>query len=183
MGEYEDRYPDAYGRGDEAGQRRDGNAEPIEPIEPIPETPPGERLAPRRQFGPGDTQHRERREAWQHARDEPVPTVGQPAPQPMRMIEPTPQSAGADYRGIGPRGYVRSPARVFEDVCDRLTDDPQIDASDIEVSISGVEITLAGSVDSTATVARVEALTGSVPGVKGVRNSLRIRPRPAAPDR
>ena len=38
-----------------------------------------------------------------------------------------------DYAGRGPRGYRRSDDRIGEDVCDRLTDDPALDASGIEV--------------------------------------------------
>jgi hypothetical protein len=53
-----------------------------------------------------------------------------------------------DYRGARPRGYQRSDARVFEDICDRLTVDPRIDASDIEVDVKGAEVTLRGSVRS-----------------------------------
>src|SRR6185503_8363040 len=33
------------------------------------------------------------------------------------------------YAGRGPRGYQRTDERIREDVCDRLTDDPRIDAS------------------------------------------------------
>jgi hypothetical protein len=36
-----------------------------------------------------------------------------------------------------PRGYQRSDARIFEDICDKLTVDPRVDASDIEVDCEG----------------------------------------------
>ena len=174
MGEYEDRYPDAYGRGDETAQGQDGRN--VQPIAPVPEAPPRERFALRRRLGGDNLQHRERREAWEHARSATAPASGEPAPRPIRMVEPTPQATVANYRGVGPRGYARSPARIYEDVCDRLTDDPQIDASDVEVRITGVEITLAGTVDSADTAARAQALAGAVPGVRGIRNALTVRP-------
>jgi hypothetical protein len=41
------------------------------------------------------------------------------------------------HRGCGPRGYVRSPARIYEDLCDRLTENPFIDATDVEVTVAG----------------------------------------------
>jgi osmotically-inducible protein OsmY len=50
--------------------------------------------------------------------------------------------------GKGPRGYQRSDERVFEDVCDRLTDDPRVDASDVEVRVENGEVTLTGTVRS-----------------------------------
>jgi hypothetical protein len=60
--------------------------------------------------------------------------------------------------GRGPRGYTRSDQRILEDVSDRLTEDWYIDASDIEVSVSNAEVTLAGSVDSRDDKRRAEDL-------------------------
>ena len=88
-------------------------------------------------------------------RDRPL-TGGRPTPEtawqhaPRRWhIAPTqPRRVGGSYRGIGPRGYRRSPERIYEDICDRLTDNPFIDASDVEVRVGGPEVTLTGSVDS-----------------------------------
>jgi hypothetical protein len=51
-----------------------------------------------------------------------------------------------EYRGKGPKGYTRSDERIKEDVNDRLSDDPQVDASDISVTVSGCEVTLTGTV-------------------------------------
>src|SRR5215213_2493467 len=53
--------------------------------------------------------------------------------------------------GRGPEGYIRSDDRIREDVCDRLTDDPHIDASEIDVRVANSEVTLSGTVtDRTA---------------------------------
>jgi hypothetical protein len=40
------------------------------------------------------------------------------------------------HRGRGPKGYTRPDERIWEEVCDRLTDDPLLDASDMEVKVS-----------------------------------------------
>ena len=66
------------------------------------------------------------------------------------------------HRGRGPKGYSRSDERIREDVSDRLTDDPYIDASDIEVSVSNREVTLSGAVDSREARRRAEDIAESV---------------------
>lgn len=83
------------------------------------------------------------------------------------------------YRGRGPKGYLRSDDRIREDVCDRLTDDPYIDASEVEVAVTSGEVTLGGTVESRAARRRAEELAESLSGVKHVQNNLRVGERPA----
>jgi hypothetical protein len=71
----------------------------------------------------------------------------------------------AEHRGRGPCGYKRSDDRIREDVNDRLTDDPWIDASDIEVSVSSAEVTLDGTVNNRSDKRRAEDIAESVSGV------------------
>lgn len=85
----------------------------------------------------------------------------------------------AGHRGRGPRNYSRSDDRIREDVSDRLSDDRHIDASDIEVTVSGGEVTLDGTVDSRAAKRHAEDLADSCSGVKHVQNNLRVRDRQA----
>jgi osmotically-inducible protein OsmY len=86
------------------------------------------------------------------------------------------QGLGA-HRGKGPRGYRRSDERIREDVCDCLTDDPLIDASNIEVIVKECEVTLSGSVTSREDKRRTEDLIESISGVKDVNNNLRVSPQ------
>jgi hypothetical protein len=79
------------------------------------------------------------------------------------------------HRGRGPRGYTRSDERIREDVSDRLADNPILDASDIEVMVSGGEVTLSGSVDSRYSKRLAEDLADEVSGVNHVQNNLRVR--------
>jgi osmotically-inducible protein OsmY len=79
-----------------------------------------------------------------------------------------------EHRGRGPKGYARSDDRIREDVCDRLTDDPMVDASEIEVSVSGSEVTLAGTVNRRDLRRRAEDLAEAVSGVIHVQNNLRV---------
>ena len=77
-------------------------------------------------------------------------------------------------RGRGPKGYVRSDDRIREDVCDRLSDDPVVDASEVEVSVAGSEVTLAGTVNSREERRRAEDCAERVSGVSHVQNNLRV---------
>jgi osmotically-inducible protein OsmY len=79
-----------------------------------------------------------------------------------------------DYRGRGPRGYQRSDARIFVDICDRLTVDARVDASDIEVDVKGAEVTLRGSVRSREEKRYAEDAVEHVMGVREVNNHLKV---------
>src|SRR5437588_11240234 len=86
----------------------------------------------------------DRRPAAKAARETPVWEHASAAP--MRVPGGAPAGPQGPYRGRGPRGYARSPARIYEDLCDRLTESPFIDATDIEVAVARPEGTLSGAV-------------------------------------
>jgi len=94
---------------------------------------------------------------------------------PARGAGAVPERPQGPYRGRGPRGYVRSPARIYEDLCDRLTDNPFVDASDIEVTISGAEAILSGTVPDTIALRQAQAIAEEVAGVSHVHNRLQVR--------
>ncbi|KAB1125111.1 BON domain-containing protein [Neorhizobium galegae] len=79
-----------------------------------------------------------------------------------------------EHRGKGPKGYQRSDARIEEDVNDRLSDDPVLDASNITVTVQGSEVTLDGFVSSRWDKRRAEDLVDEVSGVRHVQNNLRV---------
>ncbi|WP_310421567.1 BON domain-containing protein [Mycoplana sp. BE70] len=81
------------------------------------------------------------------------------------------------HRGKGPRGYTRSDSRIEEDVNDRLSDDPYLDASDIEVKVSNAEVTLSGHVSSRQDKRRAEDCAEAISGVSNVQNNLRVKTR------
>lgn len=83
-------------------------------------------------------------------------------------------SAG-DHRGKGPQ-VARSDARIQDDVSERLTEDPDIDASDIVVHCRDGVVTLEGTVDIRSLKHRAEDLAASSPGVTDVDNRLKIAP-------
>lgn len=109
---------------------------------------------------------REERGFWDRAADEVASWFGDEGAEQRRQ---------QDHRGRGPRGYTRSDDRIREDVNDRLADDPYVDASEIEVSVSGGEVTLSGTVDQRNARRRAEDIAERVSGVKYVQNNLRVR--------
>jgi len=85
-----------------------------------------------------------------------------------------PWQSGGEHRGKGPRGYQRSNERIKEDVCERLSEDGHIDASDVEVSVENNEVILKGTVNSKEEKRRAEDVAETVSGVKNVQNQLRV---------
>jgi osmotically-inducible protein OsmY len=80
------------------------------------------------------------------------------------------------HRGIGPKGYKRSDDRISDDAHQRLTDDAWLDASNVNVSVSGGEITLSGTVENREAKHRAERIVEDISGVNHVQNNLRIQP-------
>ena len=86
----------------------------------------------------------------------------------------TPSQMRGQFSGRGPRGYRRSDERIREDVCQCLTDDDHIDASNIEVAVKDREVTLTGTVTSRMQKRHAEDLIEGLPGVHDVINSIRV---------
>jgi len=79
------------------------------------------------------------------------------------------------FRGRGPKNYRRSDDRLREEVCDRLTDNEWLDASDVEVNVVAGEVILTGMVDSRYAKRLAENIAESVSGVSNVQNNLRVQ--------
>ena len=78
------------------------------------------------------------------------------------------------HRGRGPKNYKRADDRIQDEVCQRLTDDPWLDASQIDVKVSAGEVTLAGTVENREAKRRAESLAEDIGGVSHVQNDLRV---------
>ena len=109
----------------------------------------------------------EERGLWDRASDEVASWFGDEDAERRRVQD--------QFRGKGPRNYQRSDTRILEDVNDRLSDDPMLDASDIEVSVSKSEVTLTGHVSNRVDKRRAEDLADRVSGVSHVQNNLRVK--------
>jgi osmotically-inducible protein OsmY len=79
------------------------------------------------------------------------------------------------FRGRGPKNYRRSDERLRDEVCDRLTDNEWLDASDVEVNVVAGEVILNGIVDSRYAKRLAENIAESVSGVSNVQNNLRVQ--------
>jgi osmotically-inducible protein OsmY len=78
------------------------------------------------------------------------------------------------HRGRGPKGYARSDERLREMICERLTDDPRIDASEIDVEVTQQTVKLTGTVPDRRTKYEVEDLVEHC-GAKDIDNQLRVQ--------
>jgi len=79
------------------------------------------------------------------------------------------------HAGRGPKNWQRSDERIKEDVNERLTDHPQIDATEIDIQVRSGEVTISGSVEDRRIKRMVEDLVEGVSGVKEVHNQLRAQ--------
>lgn len=111
------------------------------------------------------------RDWWDKTRDEVSSWFGDDDAERRRRMD---RMTSGQYKGKGPKDYKRSEDRIREDVCDRLTDDDMLDATNIQIQIQGDEVILTGSVDSREQKRRAEDLVESVSGVKNVENRLRV---------
>jgi len=79
------------------------------------------------------------------------------------------------FSGLGPKGYTRADDRIFEEVCERLSWNDEVDATDISVRVADGEVTLVGSVDTRHMKRVAEQLAEHVLGVRDVLNTLRVQ--------
>lgn len=97
-------------------------------------------------------------------------------------IPPRGRMPSGPHAGKGPRGYTRSDDRIYEEVCDRLTEHGHLDANDISVEVKNGAVTLTGTAPDRASKRLAEDISDSVSGVRDVHNQLRL-PGNRTPDR
>lgn len=97
-------------------------------------------------------------------------------PEARRLAEER-EHAAVSYRGRGPKGYERSDQRLKEIICERLTDDPRIDASDVSVEVNQKVVRLTGTVPERRIKYAIEDLIERC-NVQDVDNQLRVQARP-----
>jgi len=78
------------------------------------------------------------------------------------------------HGGKGSRHYNRPDYAIYEDLCKRLTNDPTIDASEIEVFVKEGIVYLDGQVDSRYTRELVEEIAERIQGVQIVESTVRV---------
>ncbi|MGE0171922.1 MAG: BON domain-containing protein [Oligoflexales bacterium] len=78
------------------------------------------------------------------------------------------------HGGKGPKGYQRSDERIREDVCETLSENSDVDASEIDVSVNNGEVTLSGNVEDRNVKRTAVDIIENLRGVKDVHNELRV---------
>jgi len=126
---------------------------------------------------PRESRGEESRSWWDRTQDEVSSWFGDDEARRRREWDERRADIKAEHRGRGPKGYKRSDGRIEEDVNDRLTDDPYLDASDIQVSVKDSEVTLSGTIARREDKRRAEDLAELVSGVTHVQNNLRVKPQ------
>jgi hypothetical protein len=76
-------------------------------------------------------------------------------------------------RGRGPRNEMRPDASIADDIYQRLTDDEELDASEILLSVEDGFVTLTGEVPEKAMKRRAEDIAAQARGVRDIRNRIR----------
>lgn len=79
-----------------------------------------------------------------------------------------------NFVGYGPKGYKRSDDRIYEEVCETLMKNPEVDASYIGVKVDEGIVYLTGKVQSRRMKKIAELIVEDLPGVQDVRNELAI---------
>lgn len=80
-----------------------------------------------------------------------------------------------DHSGKGPKGYRRSDRRIEEEINERLTFHPYIDASDVQVSVDHGEVTLSGTAPDKRSKRLAEDTAYMGRGVQEVHNRIKIQ--------
>jgi hypothetical protein len=149
MGEYEDRYPDAYGHNEvtetDAAERHFSKVGLTRQVRDAP----GE-------TAPADSPTIVRLENTPAAPEPPQPATRRPPPDTMSMI--------------------RTPRQICDDISEQLTANPYIDAGEVTVTMRDDEVTLDGTINSLIAVSMARAIAENTAGVHRVQMQLKVRP-------
>ena len=78
----------------------------------------------------------------------------------------------ANFIGYGPRGYKRSDDRIYEEVCEVLMRNPDVNATNIGVKVENGVVFLSGKVESRRMKKIAEMIIDDLPGIQDVKNEL-----------
>lgn len=116
-------------------------------------------------------------EDFAHPRDQIAPPI---APYRIRDFYGASNfdaNARNNFSGVGPKGYRRTDQLLREEICDRLCDDADVDATHIEVSVRDGVVELIGTVADHRQKYRTEFIADAVRGVLDVINRLHVDDR------
>jgi osmotically-inducible protein OsmY len=76
--------------------------------------------------------------------------------------------------GQRPQLQRRSDDKIYQEIWELLTNNPDLDASEVELHVEAGEVTLTGTVDSRDAKWLTEDLVNSVTGVREVNNRIKV---------
>ena len=83
--------------------------------------------------------------------------------------------SSTNFSGTGPKNYQRSDHSIYDEVCELLKWDPEVDASEIEVSVRSGVVFLKGNVDSRHAKRKAEIILDHVRGILDVQNHIYVK--------
>lgn len=86
----------------------------------------------------------------------------------------------SEHFGKGPKNWTRSDQRILDDVCEALSRNPFVDASDIDVSVKNGVLQFSGWVNDREERREAERCVEGIPGVRDITNDLHMRNRKAS---
>jgi hypothetical protein len=79
------------------------------------------------------------------------------------------------FYGKGPKGYRRSDDRIREEICECISMQGHIDATDVEITVENGIVTMKGTVPQRHDKRMLERMVDHVRGVDDVHNELRVK--------
>lgn len=98
----------------------------------------------------------------------------QPPDDWAEQLEPS-ERPRSGFAGLGPKGCAPGDERIRKDICERLSWNDEVDASDVDVNVDSGLVLLEGAVETRYMKQVAQDLAERVPGVIEVRNALRVR--------
>ena len=102
---------------------------------------------------------------------------------PQNLMDRAELSHLGPYTGRGPRSYKRSDERLYEEICERMMQNGNLDASDINVEVKNSEVVLTGTVSDRRAKRLAENIVNSVYSVRDVHNQLQLQEQQNTPQR
>jgi osmotically-inducible protein OsmY len=80
------------------------------------------------------------------------------------------------YSGRGPKNYQKADTRIREEICEELTRNDEVDASEVQVEVEHGVVRLQGKVEDRRQRRLAEEIADSCFGVRDLQNDLEIDP-------
>lgn len=108
--------------------------------------------------------------------------IGQEDPGIQRPAVPYQFSVDRQHAGKGPRGYTKRDQAILEEICEELTRDSHIDASQLSVQVVDGVVILSGEIESLEAKDRIMGIVSEVHGISQFVNEMRVSDAYSGPE-